>query len=88
MNSILDTTNSINATEKAFGHYLREKNTKVSIRMVNVMVTEFLNILLVNSTQGSIKMVNVMVKAFGYHQTVNNLKENIFKVRDVELVSP
>ena len=54
--------------------------------MVNVMVTEYLNILLVNNIQVNIKMVYVMVKAFGYHQMVNNLKENIIKVKDMELV--
>jgi len=55
--------------------------------MVNVMATEYLNIILANSTQVIIKMVNVMDKVFGYHQMVNNLKENIFKVKDMELVS-
>ena len=28
-----------------------------------------------------------MDKAFGYHQMVNNLKENIIKVKDMELVA-
>ncbi len=55
--------------------------------MVNVMVTEYLNILLVNNIQVNIKMVYVMDKAFGYHQMVNNLKENIIKVKDMELVA-
>ena len=85
--NILDTINSMNATEKVSGHYPQEKNTKGSIRMVNVMVTEYLNILLAKSTQVTIKMVNVMDKAFGYHQMVNNLKENIIKVKDMALVS-
>ena len=55
--------------------------------MVNVMVTEYLNILLVNNIRVNIKMVYVMDKAFGYHQMVNNLKENIIKVKDMELVA-
>ena len=75
-----------NAMEKVFGPYPQEKNTKESIRMVNVMVTESLNIHLENNIKVNIKMVCVMVKAFGYHQMVNNLKENIIKVKDMELV--
>ena len=83
-NSMLDTTNLINATEKVSGHYPQAKNMKVNIKMVNVMDMEYLNIHLVKSTQVIIKMVNVMDKAFGYHQMVNNLKENILKVKDME----
>ena len=60
---------------------------KVSIKMVNAMVTEYLNILQANSIQVTIKMVNVMDKVFGYLKMVNNLKENIIKVKDMELVS-
>ena len=55
--------------------------------MVNAMVTEYLNILQANSIQVTIKMVNVMDKVFGYLKMVNNLKENIIKVKDMELVS-
>ena len=84
---MLDTTNLINATEKVSGHYPQAKNMKVNIKMVNVMDMEYLIIHQANSIQVTIKMVNVMDKAFGYHKMVNNLKENIIKVKDMELVS-